>query len=317
MKSLVIHMMNMCELAKSRTLAILIAVILPTISPLAFADGGTWSLDSAASSALLFQGSAANPDSVNTGVARVTGNVKLDTNDLENSVFNLSIYPADEQWGEALSPESTLPAGYVPDATDHTLLTFASKRILRMGDGKLEVIGDLTLTRVERTVTLTKAYARPVYGDPVVHTETREVRLLFPNLSAALSAGPLRRVNLKEKRNLDLSGSAHIGYEDFPGLLSAIRTTNWPVVVQNERCQMPSTVGEGYHGPTCTGTVIAATSRDNCHMPTTVGGEDYSGPICAPPSGNQTTIVLDLRMVPTSADAATAIHSGTSQLDKY
>jgi polyisoprenoid-binding protein YceI len=165
------------ELAKGRTLAILIAVILTTISPRAFADGGTWSLDSAASSARLFQGAAANPDSVNTGVARVTGNVKLDTNDLDNSVFNLSIYPADEQWGHALSPGGTLPSGYGPDTTDHTLLTFQSKRILRMANGKLQVIGDLTLTRVERSLTFTPSedYAGPVYGDPVIRSETREV----------------------------------------------------------------------------------------------------------------------------------------------
>ena len=167
MKTSFIRMMYMCELVKRRTLAILIA-ILPIISPLAFADGGTWSLDSASSSARLYQGSAANPD----GDARVTGNVKVDTNDLDNSVFDLSIYPADEQWGHALSPEGTLPAGYVPDATDHTLLTFHSKRILRMRNGKLQVIGDLTLTRVERSVTLTpsEAYAGPVYGDPVIRT---------------------------------------------------------------------------------------------------------------------------------------------------
>ena len=152
MTSPIIYMLRIFGLTKSRTLGILIAVILPTISPLAFAEGGTWSLNSTTSSARLFQGSAANPDSVNTAVARVTGKVKLDPNDLGNSVFDLSIYPADEQWGEALSPEGTLPAGYIADATDHTLLTFESKGIQRMEDGKLEVTGDLTLTRVERAV---------------------------------------------------------------------------------------------------------------------------------------------------------------------
>jgi hypothetical protein len=76
MRSLFIRMMYMCEPVKSRTVAMLIAVILATISPLAFADDGTWSLDSAGSSARLYQGSAASPDSANTGVARVTGNVR-------------------------------------------------------------------------------------------------------------------------------------------------------------------------------------------------------------------------------------------------
>jgi len=310
MKSIIIHMDG---LAKRRTLAILSIVMLGVISPLAFADGGTWSLDSTTSSARFFQGSTADPDSVNTGVARVTGEVKLDTNDLGNSVFDLSIYPADEQWGHALSPDGTLPAGYVPDATDHTLLTFRSERVLRMADAKLEIIGDLTLTRVERSVTLTpsEAYAGPVYGDPVIHTETREIRFRLPSLSAALSSGHLTSVALQKTEALDLSGSARVVHEDFPELLNVIQGTNWPAVVQNERCQMPSTVGEDYHGATCTGTVVAATREDNCRMPATVG-DDYSGPICTPPSGNQTTIVLDLKMLRTSSGPVAEMRSGNA-----
>src|ERR1700752_4424471 len=94
----------------------------------------TWILDSSKSNARLFQGSGANSDSVDTGVARVTGKVKLDANDLDASVFDLSLYPADEDWGLALGPEGTLP-DYVPDAQDQTLLTFKSTRILRRGNG--------------------------------------------------------------------------------------------------------------------------------------------------------------------------------------
>ena len=310
MKSLIIHIVG---LAKRRPLAILTIVMFGVVSQLAFADGGTWALDSTTSKARLFQGSASNPDSVNTGVARVNGKVKLDTNDLGHSVFDLTIYPADEQWGHSLTPESTLPAGYVPDTTDHTLLTFHSKRILMRGNGRLEVIGDLTMTRVERSMTLTpsEAYAGPVYGDPVVHTETREVRFLFQSLNAALSSGRLTPVGLQERAALDLSGSARVGHEDFPELLNAIQDTNWPAVVKNERCQMPSTVGEDYHGATCTGTVIAAIQEDNCRMPATVG-DDYSGPICTPPSGNQTTIVLDLKMLRTRSDSVAAMRSGNT-----
>ena len=120
------------------------------ITSLALASD-TWILDSSRSNARLFQGTRANSELVNSGVACVTGKVKLDANDLDASFFDLSIYPADEDWGHALSPEGTLPTGYVPDATDQTLLTFKSTRIPRTGNGQLEVIGDLTLTRVERT----------------------------------------------------------------------------------------------------------------------------------------------------------------------
>jgi polyisoprenoid-binding protein YceI len=292
MKSLITHLF---QLGKNRSLALLTAVILPILSPLAFADGGTWSLDPTTSSARLFQGSAANPDSVNSGVARVTGKVMLDTNDLDKSVFDLSIYPADENWGHALSPEGSLPSGYVPDSSDHTLMTFRSERIVAAGNDKFKVIGRLTLTRVERSVTMdaNEAYAGPGYGDPLVRTETRKVTFLL------------------KTEALDLSGSAHVNHEDFPELLSAIQDTNWPAVVQSERCQMPSTIGEDYRGPTCTGTVIAATHNDNCQTLTSAGGEGYTGPVCAPPAGDQTTIALDLRLL--YRDSAKTGYYGRSQ----
>jgi len=293
MKSLITHMF---KLGKNRTLTLLTAVILRVLSPLAFADDSAWSLDPTTSSARLFQGSRANPDSVNTGVARVTGKVMLDANDLDKSVFDLSICPPDENWGHALSPEGSLPGGYVPDSSDHTLMTFKSERTVTAGNDKLKVIGKLTLTRVERRVTMdaSEAYSGPVYGDPVLRTETREVTFLL------------------KKEDLDLSGSARVNHEDFPELLNAIQDTNWPTVVQNERCQMPSTIGEDYHGPTCTGTVIAATHDDNCQNPVSGGGEGYTGPVCTPPAGDQTTIALDLRLLHRGSELATEILSGNA-----
>jgi polyisoprenoid-binding protein YceI len=280
------------------------------VSSLAFA-GDTWTLDSSTSNARLFQGSKANPDSVNTGVARVTGKVNLDTNDPDNSVFDLSIYPADEDWGHALSPEGALPTGYVPDTTDQTLLTFKSTRTLKTGNGKFEVIGDLTLTRVERTVTAapTEAYAGPVYGDPVIHADTREIKFQFSTLSAALLPGPLTPATLQNKGAQEIVGAARVGHEDFPELLGAIQETNWPSVVQNKDCHTPSTVGEDYRGAHCAGTLIAETSDDNCHMPASLG-EDYSGPLCTPATGNQTTIVLDLKLLHAMPEPSTRMLSG-------
>jgi hypothetical protein len=73
----------------------------------------TWILDSSKSNARLFQGSRTNPRVSEHGVARVTEKVKLDTNDLDGSVFDLSFYPADEDWGHVLSPEGPLQTGYV------------------------------------------------------------------------------------------------------------------------------------------------------------------------------------------------------------
>jgi len=283
------------------------------ITSLALASD-TLTLDSSRSNARLLQGSRANSDSVNTGSARVTGKVKLDTNDLDGSVFDLSFYPADEDWGHTLSPEGTLPIGYVPDATDQTLLTFKSTRILRTGNGKLEVVGDLTLTRVERTAiaTPTEDYAGPVYGDAVIHNETREITFLFPSASAAHVSGPLTPAMVQKGGVLEIVGSARVDRDEFPELLSAIKETNWPAVVQNKDCYMPSTVGEDYSGAPCTGTVAAATSDNNCDVPASAG-EDYSGPQCTPATGNQTTIVLDLKFLHTVPEPSVGMLSGDSK----
>jgi polyisoprenoid-binding protein YceI len=268
----------------------------------------TWILDSSRSNARLFQGSNAISESVNTGVARVTGKVKLDANDLDTSFFDLSIYPADENWGHMLSPEGALPTGYVPDATDQTPLTFKSTRILRTGYGKLEVLGDLTLTRVERTVTATptEAYAGPLYGDPAIHNETREITFLFPSVSAERLSESLTPAVQQTRGVLEVVGAASVDHEEFPEQLSAIQETTWPPVVQGN---MPSSAGEEYSGAACTGTLIAATRGDNCNMPSSVG-EDYSGPQCAPTTGNQTTIVLDLKFLHKVPEPSVEAHSG-------
>ena len=258
----------------------------------------TWILDSGRSNARLFQGSKANSEAVNPGVARVTGKVKLDANNLDASFFELSFYPADEDWGYALSPEGTLPTGCVPDSTDQTLLTFKSTCILRTGNGQLAVIGNLTLTRVERTViaTPTEDYAGSVYGDPVIHNETREITFLFPSASAAHVSGPLTPAMLQRRGVLEIVGSARVYLEEFSELLSAIRETNWPAVVQNKDCYVPSAVGEDYSGAICTGKVVAATRDNNCDVPASAR-EDYSGPQCTPETSNQTTIVLGLKFL--------------------
>jgi polyisoprenoid-binding protein YceI len=267
------------------------------ISPAAYAAGGKWSLDSTGSDARFFQGSAANPDSTNTGTARVTGQANLNTGDLNQSAVDLSIYPADENWGHALDAQGILPTGYIPDATDRTLLTFKSTRIWRTADGKLEVTGNLTLTQVERSVTLTPGedYSGPLFGDPVIHAETREITFLFPTLQA--------------QSDLEVSGSAGIARENFPQLFTAINATNWPSVVKDETCAMPSTAGEDYSGAQCTGTVIAAARNNKCQTPAMVG-EDYSGAMCSPPAGDQTTILLDLKLLQNnsqpSADSGSA-----------
>jgi hypothetical protein len=234
----------------------------------------------------------------------------LDTNHLNSSVVDLSIYPADEGWGSALNPDGDLPSGYVPDTTDHTLLTFKSKRIVQAADGQLQAIGDLTLTRVERSATAepNEAYAGPVYGDPAMHMVAEEITLVFPNPNAFV-LGPQILTMLEKQGPVNVSASARIRHEDFQELSGAILETNWPPVLADENCNVPSTVGEDYSGAQCTGSAISAAKLANCHMPATAG-EDYSGAVCDPPAGDQTTIVLRLNL---TQRKSTRLDSGASR----
>jgi len=233
-----------------------------------------WILDSSKSNARLFQGSRTNPDPANTGVARVTGKVKLDANDLDASFFDLTIYPADEDWWGALSHNGALPNGCLPDATDHTLLTFKSTHILSTENGKLEVIGDLTLTRVKRTARATPPEARggPVHGDPVIHNEIREITFLFPSMSTAYLSEPLTATMTQKKGVLEIVGAARVDREESPEPLSTMKETNRPPIVQSQ---------------------------------------DYSFPQYAPATGNQTTIVLDLEFLHKVPQPSAEAHSGT------
>jgi hypothetical protein len=122
----------------------------------------------------------------------------------------------------------------------------------------------------------------------------------------------MKPVDLQEKGELNLSGSARVGYQEFPTLLKTIRATNWPPVVENEQCQMPSTVGEDYHGATCTGTVIAMTHNDTCQIVWAPGAEDYSGPVCPRAAGDDTTIALDLKLLRKGPEAAVSTLSGNT-----
>ena len=87
----------------------------------------------------------------------------------------------------------------------------------------------------------------------------------------------------------------------LPELLSALKETNWPPVVQNitqiKNCEMPSAVGADYSGVSCTGTSVLVTREDDCQIWVSVG-EDYSGSLCASAADKRATLVLDLKLLP-------------------
>lgn len=222
------------------------------------------------------------PSAVEVGMGSVSGDVVFDASDATNPIVNLWIKP-DESPG-----------------ADYSEISFKSKRSTVTNDGELAVVGDLSLVRVERGVSLdpTEGYYGASHGEPVIHTDTREVTLLLPSaIRPAVQSGAMQ-----------LSASINVSRERFPQLLAALRPGNWPsMVLEGEKCTMPSSVGEDYSGAICTGKPVATAL--NSVAQGTAGGEGYYGfePAMVP-TGGQATIALNLTLTQvTSAPSAASV----------
>jgi hypothetical protein len=226
----------------------------------------SWQIDRKHSVATLSMGSGANQSQI--GLARVSGEVVFEPSDRGDPIVTLKIV------GDAR-------------AADYASMSFSSKR---------SAITDLSVTRVERSVTMepNEAYAGPQYGEPVARTTTRQITLIFSDPRQVPS----------QTGAMHFSGRSTVIREDFPDLLDVIALDDWPSqLINDEKCENPSTIGEDYHGPECTGTIIASVS--NTEAPTGgAGGEGYYGfePVITP-DRNKATIALDLNLTPMSASS--------------
>jgi hypothetical protein len=246
-------MKNLLTPATRKMVAILGLATLTAIP--VFAEQGKWKVDAEHSTASIFLGS--NSDLQNIGVARVSGNADFNSAEPAKSALNIS---------------AQLPEGQA--------MTFKSKRIDVRPDGKLQITGEMTLTRSERDATYNPGedYSGPVYGEPVVRTVTREVAFVLPPID---NAG----------QKAEISAEATLGVENYSELFAAVGHAAWQPVVQDEACEIPQ-AGEDYRGADCSGTLIAAASRTS---PTRIG-EDYRGDESPAPSGNLMKLVLRLQL---------------------
>lgn len=245
------------KLASVATIGILAA--LP-----AAAQNAKIKIDSENSTARLFVTSSSNPDkSINVGVARLHGDVRWNANEPAKSAFDFTVYPADQ----------AKPGDSVGRTASYAVISFKSKRVEPVGYDAVRVTGDLTVSNVERVASYdpTEAYSGPTYGPAVVHSAKREVVFYFQQAKTA---------DGQDAPSNWVASSTVIG-EDFPELLSAVATADWPVYVAEENCVMPSTVGEDFSGPVCTGTNVSTLPRTDiqCATPSTIG-EDFSGEVC-------------------------------------
>lgn len=208
----------------------------------------------------LFLGSSQDPHAWNIGVTAVSGAANLDENNPDASAFDFSM------------------------AAENSTLTFKSKHASLLHDNLWQVTGDLTISRVERSVQANPGedYSGPVYGEPEVHAVTREATFVLAMLDdPALDS------------HAEILGSAAIGRENFPELLAGISEDNWPTLAANSDCQMPGNIGEDYAGALCRGKLIETRNNGGTYQSI---GEDYAGVESATPHINQLRIVLRLSL---------------------
>jgi hypothetical protein len=240
--------------------ALLVIGSLIVVTP-AKAQSTVWRVDSEHSTARVFLASSRNADAdLNLGVARASGTVIRTGSDSENPVFDFVIYPAEKP--------------------DDTVIHFKSTRVVREDRETYRVAGGLTLTYVQRSVTYdpSEAYSGPVYGPAVTHSVKQKAIFEFHKVDPS-AARPVK------EGSVEWIASSTINGESFPELLKAVATTVWPTFVADERCVMPSSVGEDFSGPACTGERVETAARKdlNCDMPATIG-DDFAGEVCTPTS---------------------------------
>lgn len=234
---------------------------------------------------------------ITLGFARLNGQLKLDDIDPAKSRLDFRIYPANSM-APPITEDGSLSSRWLANLANHTLVCFHSRSVVWMPDGKLQVTGDLTVTRVDRNVDATpnEGYAGPVYGPPMVHRVTREARFV---LDLSTQAGKRQQVSA-----IQASTSTKIMREDFPQLVQAVVSTYWPPLIQDESCQVPAT-GEAYSGQKCTGTFLETPGPPQ--SPYTRIGEDYPGAQdFNSVVGERLTIQVQMHLIPQSARESTA-----------
>lgn len=234
----------------------------------ALAQNSVSQIDSEHSTARLYLASSKNPNaSLNVGVARASGAVKLSSGNSATPNFDFTIYPADEK------PSLTKSAaGRREEKPNYTVIAFKSRRVVSLTADTYRVSGDLTLTYVQRSVSYdpSESYSGPTYGPAITSSQTQSASFEFRR---AISSG--------NSANAEWIASSTISGEDFPELLNAVSSTVWPVFVADEQCSTPANVGEDFSGPACTGEVVEVAARKDlrCDTPAMVG-EDFSGEVC-------------------------------------
>ena len=231
------------------------------------------------------------------GFGRVNGEVKLVDGDPTNSHVDLHIYPATSM-DPVIAEDGQFKTKWLANPANQTLLCFHSKQVVKTPDGKLQATGELKLARVDRNVQAepSEAYSGPVYGDPIVHTVSKQATFIFD----------LPRDSKTQPGSLVMGGSTQMTREMFPQMLRAVVNTYWPPLVQDANCQPAANPGgEDYRGGMCSGKVLQPPALPQ--GPYSGAREDYPGPgDYNAVSGSELSVVLHMRLQPATSSTGVA-----------
>ncbi len=228
----------------------------------------------------------------NVGIAKVSGTVTFN-DDPGKDVINLYLYPAREG-SRLLNSEGRFKADTFADLARYSLMTFHSSRVTRNQEGKLVATGELSITHVQRepNIDWTNSYSGPEYSQPMGQTTTHKATFIFE----AQNFDAQNQTVAATKSPKEISALAAIDLHKFPAVKIAWLDSVWPLVVEDEHCEMPATKADfrDYSGPKCTGTPDLPTSIS---QPPLRFGPDYPGPEEATaPAADEATILLHLRL---------------------
>jgi polyisoprenoid-binding protein YceI len=262
--------------------------------PVAWAQTISERIDSGHSTASLTVESASGGSPWNAGIAKVSGMVQWDGKDASKSTFDFTIYPA-RQSARLLNPDGSVRSYTAANLSRYTVMTFHSDRVQADQTGKLEVHGTLAITHVahETNTVWSNAYAGAEYGAPIEQRTAGEVVFTIENPSSAAWLG---------RADAKISGLATLNRSNFPELRTTILDAVWPIVVEDEHCEMPGPKPslKDYQGAICTGNPIEVTPIS---QPPERFGIDYPGPdeITAP-RADRVTIALRMNLVKAHSD---------------
>ena len=267
-----------------------------TVTVTAWAQNGEWRIDSGYSTASLSLASSRGR-SWNVAIAKVSGTATFN-DDPDKDALNLYIYPAREG-KRLLDPKGGFRDNSYADLSRYALMSFHSSSFARTGDGKLAVTGELSVTHVQRepNISWSNAYSGPDYGQPMGQTTTRTVTFVF-----AAQTFDAQHVNARNQAIVatmppkEISAQATIDLHNFAALRVAWLDSVWPLVVEDEHCEMPWARAsfKDYSGAICTGNPVLPTPLS---QPRQRFGRDYPGSdeVTAPDS-DEATVLVDLRL---------------------